>query len=158
MFRNAVKKISTVGDVVYQQAQRNIGVSAVVSNKAAANLDPIQGLFLDKIREYASKSVGGKLVDATPKTEALLKGMMDNLERGYGAKGEDFTKFPTLNFVEPTLQYPGISGEVKEKLEAAAKAALEKVQEAEAEPGMYDDWGGANDEWMATGWNKHMTK
>lgn len=35
--------------------RRNIGMSAVVFNKAK-DLDPVQKLFLDKIRDYNSKS------------------------------------------------------------------------------------------------------
>lgn len=35
--------------------RRNIGISAVVFNKAK-ELDPVQKLFLDKIRDYNSKS------------------------------------------------------------------------------------------------------
>lgn len=35
--------------------RRNIGISAVVFNKAK-DLDPVQKLFLDKIREYNVKS------------------------------------------------------------------------------------------------------
>ena len=34
---------------------RNIGISAVVCQKAAAQLDPIQQLFLEKVREYSKK-------------------------------------------------------------------------------------------------------
>lgn len=35
--------------------RRNIGFSAIVFNKAK-ELDPVQKLFLDKIREYNTKS------------------------------------------------------------------------------------------------------
>jgi hypothetical protein len=43
--------------------------SSVISNKVF--LDPIKGLFVEKIREYATKkkSSGGKLVDSTMETE-----------------------------------------------------------------------------------------
>jgi len=158
MFRTAVRRISLVGEQVYQQAQRNIGVTAAVANKA--NLDPIQQLFVDKIREYASKSVGGKLVDASPETEATLKGLLDNLEKGYGAKGVNMTQFPAMQFSEPTLEYPGLSGDQKAKLEAAATAAEEAKAEEEAEMGLYDDWqGGMTDaeraDWATWGWQKH---
>ena len=53
MFRNAFQKLTPVGSMVAQQAKRNIGVSAVVYNQAS--LDPIQQLFLDKVREYKTK-------------------------------------------------------------------------------------------------------
>lgn len=41
--------------------RRNIGISAVLFNRAK-ELDPIQKLFLDKIRDYSAKS---KSVDNT---------------------------------------------------------------------------------------------
>ena len=42
--------------VVFQQFRRNLGVSAALYQKAAAT-DPIQQLFLAKIREYKQKYV-----------------------------------------------------------------------------------------------------
>ena len=46
-------------------ARRNVATSYVAAQKAS---DPIQQLFVDKVREYADKKkkAGGKLVDATP--------------------------------------------------------------------------------------------
>lgn len=40
---------------VATHVRRNIGLSAIVFNKAK-ELDPVQKLFLDKIREYNTKS------------------------------------------------------------------------------------------------------
>merc|ERR1712142_412636 len=138
MFRNAFQRLTAASEVLAQQAKRNIGVSAAASQKA--NLDPIQQLFIDKIREYKTKSVGGKLVDASPETEAMFKGMLQNLEGAYSAKGKDMTSFPSFTFTDPEILYPGLAGEQKEKLEAAAKAAEAVQAEADAEPGPYDDW------------------
>merc|ERR1712154_407588 len=138
MFRNAFQKLTPVGTMVAQQAKRNIGVSSVVYNQV--DLDPIQKLFLDKVREYKTKSAGGKLVDASPQTEATFKDMMANLERAFGAKGKDMTAFPTFAFQDPDLVYPGLDGAQKDKLEAAAKAAEEAQAKADAEPGEFDDW------------------
>ena len=53
MFRNAFQRFSVAGEVLTQQAKRNFGITAVVSQKAS--LDPIQQLFVDKIREYRAK-------------------------------------------------------------------------------------------------------
>ncbi|XP_036400937.1 ATP synthase-coupling factor 6, mitochondrial-like [Megalops cyprinoides] len=63
-------------------------------------LDPIQKLFLDKIREYSakSKSTGG-LVDAGPEYQKNLSEEMTKLQRLYG--GGDLTKFPEFKFAEP---------------------------------------------------------
>lgn len=46
---------SLLGSAVRVTLRRNIGLSAVLFNKAK-DLDPVQKLFLDKIREYNSKS------------------------------------------------------------------------------------------------------
>ena len=44
--------------------------------------DPIQGLFVDKIREYGDKksAAGGKMVDATAATEAELQNELDKVQ------------------------------------------------------------------------------
>ncbi|CAH2094897.1 unnamed protein product [Euphydryas editha] len=78
----------------------------VTRNLAAAQkvTDPIQQLFLDKIREYKQKSVGGKLVDPSPAIEKELKTELEKLERQFGGSpGVDMTSFPTFNFQEPTI-------------------------------------------------------
>ncbi|KAJ8282227.1 hypothetical protein COCON_G00047460 [Conger conger] len=65
-------------------------------------LDPIQKLFLDKIREYATKSKSsGGLVDAGPEYQKNLSEEMTKLQRLYG--GGDLTKFPEFKFPEPKL-------------------------------------------------------
>merc|ERR1712203_859814 len=53
--------------------QRNLATSYILAQAAAT--DPVQGLFLEKIRAYATakKAAGGALVDATPATEAVLQ-------------------------------------------------------------------------------------
>ncbi|CAB3248651.1 unnamed protein product [Arctia plantaginis] len=66
--------------------------------------DPIQQLFLDKIREYKSKSAGGKLVEASPEIEREMKTELEKLEKQYGGgSGVDMTAFPTFKFEEPKL-------------------------------------------------------
>ncbi|GIY05831.1 ATP synthase-coupling factor 6, mitochondrial [Caerostris extrusa] len=83
---------------------RNFGVCSVLMNKAAS--DPIQKLFLDKLKEYNKRSGGqsGKFVDITPEKQKEYDEVLLNLKKQYGAdKGEDFTKFPVFNFPEPKL-------------------------------------------------------
>ncbi|XP_051558080.1 ATP synthase-coupling factor 6, mitochondrial-like [Myxocyprinus asiaticus] len=82
--------------------RRNIGLSAVVFNKAK-DLDPVQKLFLDKIREYntKSKSAGG-VVNAGPDYQKNLTEEMSKLQRLYG--GGDLTQFPQFKFPEPKLE------------------------------------------------------
>lgn len=85
------------------QARRNYGVTAVALSKAT---DPIQQLFVNKLREYASKSKsgGGKLVDPSPEIERELKQELEKLAKQYGGTGgADMTAFPSFKFEEPTL-------------------------------------------------------
>ncbi|XP_077296975.1 ATP synthase, coupling factor 6 [Arctopsyche grandis] len=82
-------------------ARRNLGLAAPALQKAS---DPIQQLFVDKIREYKQKSGGGKLVDPTPDIEREMKSELEKLARQYGGEGStDMTQFPSLKFNEPTL-------------------------------------------------------
>jgi len=48
--------------------------------------------------DCADRASGGKLVDASPATEKALTDELEKLARVYGAKGDDFTKFPTFSF------------------------------------------------------------
>ncbi|XP_043275081.1 ATP synthase-coupling factor 6, mitochondrial [Venturia canescens] len=81
--------------------KRNIGIVAPALQKAS---DPIQQLFLDKIREYKSKSVGGKMVDPTPEIEKERKSELEKLAAHYGGgQGVDMTSFPTFKFEDPKV-------------------------------------------------------
>ncbi|XP_068619133.1 ATP synthase-coupling factor 6, mitochondrial [Battus philenor] len=86
---------------------RAVRSSVVITRNLAAvqnAKDPIQQLFLDKIREYKQKSAGGKLVDPSPEIQKELKSEMEKLERQYGGgAGVDMTSFPTFKFEEPKL-------------------------------------------------------
>ena len=52
-------------------------------------------LLITRFRDRAS---GGKFVDASPAVEKHLADELEKLARVYGAKGDEFTKFPTFNF------------------------------------------------------------
>ncbi|XP_018332662.1 ATP synthase-coupling factor 6, mitochondrial [Agrilus planipennis] len=82
--------------------QRNLGVFAPALQKAT---DPIQQLFLDKVREYKQKSDGGKkLVEPTPEIEKELKAELEKVAKQYGGgEGVDMTKFPTFTFKDPVI-------------------------------------------------------
>uniref|UniRef100_A0A4W5RMR9 ATP synthase peripheral stalk subunit F6, mitochondrial n=1 Tax=Hucho hucho TaxID=62062 RepID=A0A4W5RMR9_9TELE len=72
-------------------------------SSSGIQLDPIQKLFLDSIREYSSKSVAsGGLVDAGPAYEKNLAEELTKLQRLYG--GGDLTAFPEFKFTEPKLE------------------------------------------------------
>lgn len=44
------------------------------------------------------RAAGGKMVDASATTEKAMADELEKLARQYGAKGADFSKFPTFNF------------------------------------------------------------
>ncbi|XP_060626462.1 ATP synthase-coupling factor 6, mitochondrial [Anolis sagrei] len=82
--------------------RRNIGFSAIVFNKAK-ELDPVQKLFVDKIRDYNTKSQkAGGPVDAGPVYEKEMNEQIVKLQRLYG--GGDLTKFPDFKFEEPKFE------------------------------------------------------
>jgi len=79
---------------------------------AAAAADPIQGLFVDKIREYGDKKskAGGKLVEASKATEAELAAELDKVAKSYGGgAGVDMTAFPDFKFADPQVDPINIS-------------------------------------------------
>ncbi|KAJ3648589.1 hypothetical protein Zmor_020382 [Zophobas morio] len=81
--------------------KRNIGILAPCLQKAT---DPIQQLFIEKIREYKQKSTGGKLVEPSPDIEKELKSELEKVSRVYGGgPGVDMTKFPTIKFDDPVI-------------------------------------------------------
>ncbi|XP_034533560.1 ATP synthase-coupling factor 6, mitochondrial [Notolabrus celidotus] len=82
--------------------RRNIGISAVLFNKSK-ELDPVQKLFLDKIRDYANKSkTSGGIVEAGPAYQKTVSEEVTKLQRLYG--GGDLIKFPEIKFTEPKLE------------------------------------------------------
>ncbi|XP_043365058.1 ATP synthase-coupling factor 6, mitochondrial isoform X1 [Dermochelys coriacea] len=76
--------------------RRNIGLSAIVFNKAK-ELDPVQKLFIDKIREYNMKSQkAGGPADVGPEYQKDMAEEIAKIQRLYG--GGDLTKFPDFKF------------------------------------------------------------
>lgn len=55
ILRQILRLSSLFHSAVSVHLRRNIGLSAIVFNKAK-ELDPVQKLFVDKIREYNTKS------------------------------------------------------------------------------------------------------
>uniref|UniRef100_A0A3Q2ZJX3 ATP synthase peripheral stalk subunit F6, mitochondrial n=1 Tax=Kryptolebias marmoratus TaxID=37003 RepID=A0A3Q2ZJX3_KRYMA len=67
-----------------------------------AQMDPIQKLFLDSIRQYSAKSqAAGGLVDIDSSYEKDLAQEIAKLQRLYG--GGDLSSFPEFKFTEPQL-------------------------------------------------------
>uniref|UniRef100_W5MXQ4 ATP synthase-coupling factor 6, mitochondrial n=2 Tax=Lepisosteus oculatus TaxID=7918 RepID=W5MXQ4_LEPOC len=93
---------SLLRSALSQQARRNVGLSAVAMNRAK-DLDPVQKLFLDKIREYNTKSkAAGGVVGAGPEYQKNMADELAKLQRLYG--GGDLTKFPDFKFPEPKFE------------------------------------------------------
>ena len=79
-------------------AHRGIATSAALcSNGAKKSQDPIQKLFLDKLKEYDTKSKAGQ-VAMTPEVAKEYKDETGRLNRVYGADKEDISKFPSFDF------------------------------------------------------------
>ncbi|XP_053946323.1 ATP synthase-coupling factor 6, mitochondrial [Anastrepha obliqua] len=84
--------------VLRTEARRSIGIIAPALNKVS---DPIQQLFLEKVRDYKKRSSGGKLVDSNPEIERELKNELERVAKQYGGDGKvDMTKFPEFKFPE----------------------------------------------------------
>ncbi|XP_065371862.1 ATP synthase-coupling factor 6, mitochondrial [Calliphora vicina] len=84
--------------VLRVEARRSIGIIAPAMSKAS---DPIQQIFLDKVREYKQKSAGGKMVDPTPEIEREMKNELDRVAKQFGSDGKtDMAKFPEFKFPE----------------------------------------------------------
>lgn len=93
---------SVLRSAVSVHLRRNIGVTAVAFNK---ELDPVQKLFLDKIREYKAKRLAsGGPVDTGPEYQQEVDRELFKLKQMYG-KGE-MDKFPTFNFEDPKFEVP----------------------------------------------------
>ncbi|XP_069020290.1 ATP synthase-coupling factor 6, mitochondrial [Embiotoca jacksoni] len=90
---------SLLRSAVSRTLRRNIGMSSVLFNRAA-ELDPVQKLFLDKIRDYNSKSkASGGIVEAGPAYQKNASEEITKLQRLYG--GGDLLKFPDFKFSDP---------------------------------------------------------
>ncbi|XP_031735217.1 uncharacterized protein LOC116401104 isoform X2 [Anarrhichthys ocellatus] len=67
-----------------------------------ADLDPVQRLFLEKIKEYNNmRRLNGGLLEAEPDYEKYLSEETTKLQRLYG--GGDLSSFPQFTFTEPQL-------------------------------------------------------
>lgn len=80
------------------QSQRALFVVRAMSSKTPATKahDPVQQLFLDKLKEYNDKSTSGKVPDMAPELAKELKDELDRISRVYG--GGNMKEFPTFKF------------------------------------------------------------
>ncbi|XP_027706522.1 ATP synthase-coupling factor 6, mitochondrial-like [Vombatus ursinus] len=92
--------LSLVLSAISVYFRRNIGVTTVAFNK---ELDPVQTLFVDKIREYKSKrQAAGGLVVIGPKYQQDLDRELFKLKQMYGKA--DMNTFPTFKFEDPKFE------------------------------------------------------
>uniref|UniRef100_A0ABI7YF62 ATP synthase peripheral stalk subunit F6, mitochondrial n=1 Tax=Felis catus TaxID=9685 RepID=A0ABI7YF62_FELCA len=91
---------SLMRSMVSVHLRRNIGVTAVAFNK---ELDPVQKLFVDKIREYKTKrQASGGPVDTGPEYQQELERELFKLKQMYGKA--DMNTFPNFNFEDPKFE------------------------------------------------------
>ncbi|XP_023566962.1 ATP synthase-coupling factor 6, mitochondrial [Octodon degus] len=91
---------SIVRSAISVHLLRNICASAVAFNK---ELDPVQKIFVDKIREYKSKrQASGGPVDTGPEYQQDLERELFKLKQMYGKA--DMNTFPSFKFEDPKFE------------------------------------------------------
>ncbi|XP_027948909.1 ATP synthase-coupling factor 6, mitochondrial-like [Eumetopias jubatus] len=91
---------SLIRSAVSVHLRRNIGVTAVAFNK---ELDPVQKLFVDKIREYRTKlQASGGPIDIGPEYQQDLERELFKLKQMYGKA--DMNTFLDFKFEDPKFE------------------------------------------------------
>ncbi|XP_035579597.1 ATP synthase-coupling factor 6, mitochondrial-like [Zalophus californianus] len=91
---------SLIQSAVSVHLRRNIGVTAVAFNK---ELDPVQKLFVDKIREYRTKrQASGGPVDTGREHQQDLERELCKLKQIYGKAARN--TFPDFKFEDPKFE------------------------------------------------------
>jgi len=108
------------------------------SQKQQQATDPIQQLFVNKIREYYDKQKQTKdgLVDATPEVRKSLEDTLNKLKNAFGAESEDLLSVPKLQFKEPQLESI-VDKQVKEVIKKEMKVLKEDLK---TYTGPYGSW------------------
>lgn len=97
---NLLQKLNVAGSA-NRFVRRNISATSVLMANDSKVTDPIQKLFLDKIREYRGK-FDSKTFD--PSIDKGYKNDLEKIGRQYNIdSNEDPTKFPTIKFDEPKV-------------------------------------------------------
>lgn len=120
-------------------ATRQLALSA--TNYAPAQqqaTDPIQQLFIQKIREYNEKRKQTKdgLVDATPDVRKSLEDTLNKLKNAYGAESEDLLSVPKLDFKDPQIDI-SLEKQAKEIISKEVKVSAEDIKKY---TGPYGSW------------------
>ncbi|XP_013397378.1 ATP synthase-coupling factor 6, mitochondrial [Lingula anatina] len=107
MFRCAASSLTrnvARQNTVLAQCHRNIGITAVLGQKSVS--DPIQQLFLEKVRAYDKElKATGKLPGLTKEDEAAFEDRLEKLRRHYNVVSEaEMLAFPTFKWQDPPLE------------------------------------------------------
>lgn len=94
---NLLQKLN-VARTVNRFVRRNVSASSVLMANVS---DPIQQLFLDKIKEYKSKFNTSTF---DPSVDKGYKADLEKIAKQYNiGSNEEPTKFPTIKFDEPKI-------------------------------------------------------
>ncbi|CAF0863802.1 unnamed protein product [Didymodactylos carnosus] len=114
--------------------RRNFGLTSIIYQKT----DPVQQLFVDKIREYYAKQkkTSDGLVDATSETRKSLEDTLSKLKNAYGAETEDLLTLPKYSFKDPQLD--AVVDKTKKSM--TQRPIVLKTGDLEKYSGSYDTW------------------
>ncbi|CAF0731309.1 unnamed protein product [Adineta steineri] len=120
---------------------RHLSLSASVAQQSKQQqqvTDPIQQLFVNKIREYNEKRKQTKdgLVDATPEVRKSLQDQLTKLKNAYGAEAEDLLSVPKLDFKDPQIDV-SIEKQAKEIIKKEMKVTPDDIKKY---TGPYGSW------------------
>lgn len=105
---------------------RNIGITAALQQ---TSVDPIQALFLKKVKEYGELAKSGKPIDMP---QQLVKEKKDDLERvarQFGiAPGTDLSQFPTFKFAEPKVVTQLVPQQLLDERDKIAEETAKQLQ------------------------------
>ena len=99
MFPKVIARLNINRKAINAAFSRNLGSTAVLLKN-----DPIQQLYLDKVREFYKRKAASPngIVDATPESQKHLKDELEKISKQYGASATN--EFPTFNFTEPKIE------------------------------------------------------
>ena len=117
--------VTTLGRQAIRIPTRQFSASSVVlAQQKAAATDPIQKLFVDKIKEYSQKSQASPdgLVDCTDDVRKALAAELDAVTRLYKSDFPNLPKYTDAELVEKTIEPSKVVAEAQAVEEVAAVA------------------------------------
>ncbi|CBY20587.1 unnamed protein product [Oikopleura dioica] len=86
-----------------------VAARALSVSTTRRSVDPVQAIFLNKIREYKTRSETEGIVDGGAAFAQESADIQERLARTYG--GGNMDAFPEINFTAPDLHQDSIDGE-----------------------------------------------